>query len=138
MDMLANEQNIRGRDFATWALRQWIAWRNDHELLLYRQLQEKMNYRALEAEVVLELLHTFPPEARGNPETYEKLIANLTENRMAIRHLSYWHLVALVPEGRTVKYDPAGDKKARELGQVEWRKLIPEGKLPPPPKTKPK
>jgi hypothetical protein len=139
MDILGDETDALGRDVANLSLRHWIAQKPDNELILYRTLHEKMAYSPLQAEVVLELLHLFPPEARQRPFTYEKLIFNLTDKKLAIRYLSYWHLANLVPDGaRAIRYDPAGDKELLANAQKEWKKLIPDGKLPPPPKTKPK
>jgi hypothetical protein len=134
--IIGNDADGLNRHFATVALRHWLGQKAAHELQLYQALQQKMGYTALQAEIVMELLHTFPVDARQNPETYEKLIANLTDKKLAIRHLSYWHLVGLAPDGlKKIKYDPA-DKEQLAAAQKEWKKLIPDGALPP--KTKPK
>src|SRR5262249_37757699 len=99
MDIVGNDPDAVNRYFATVALRRWLGQKPAHELQLYQALQKKMGYTALQAEIIMELLHTFPVDARQNPETYEKLIANLTDKKLAIRHLSYWHLVGLAPDG---------------------------------------
>lgn len=131
---LADEKDALNRDQARSGLRHWLGQKSEHELKLYRALQ-KMTYSALQSEVIMELLHTFPVDARQNPETYEKLIANLTDRKLAIRYLSYWHLVGLAPDGiKKIKYDPAGDKEFLAAGQREWKKFIPDGALPPKPK----
>jgi hypothetical protein len=132
MDALADETDALGRDIATLSLQHWMGQRPDNELKLYRAMHEKMKtYTALQAEVVMELLHPFPREVRNDPGHYEKLIYNLTDPKLAIRHLSYWHLINLVPEAKKqVRYDPAGDKAALLAGQKEWKKLIPDGTVP--------
>jgi hypothetical protein len=138
IDVLEKDADPVNRDHATFALRHWLGQKAGNELKLYQALQQKkMGYTALQAEVIMELLHSFSVEARQNPETYEKLIANLTDKKLAIRHLSYWHLVGLAPEGpKKIKYDPAGDKEQLAAAQKEWKKLIPDGGLPSKPKPK--
>ena len=120
------------------ALRQWIGDKRENELILYETLHDKMRfYTRQEAEMVLELLHSFSPEARQDTETYVKLILNLTHRKLAIRHLSHWHLVGLYPEGRSIPYSHTADKDTLANGQREWKKRIPEGGLPPKPKAPP-
>jgi hypothetical protein len=48
-----------------------------------------------------------------------------------IRELAAWRLYQLVPQGKDIAYDAAGSAEERTRGQAVWRKLIPEGKLPP-------
>ena len=113
--------------------------KRENEMLLYRTITEKMKatYSPLQAEIIMELLHLFPPDARKAPETYEKLISNLTDKKLAVRHLSYWHLVRLDWEGpKTIRYDPAGEPGQLEAAYKEWKKRIPDGKVPPPAATK--
>jgi hypothetical protein len=86
---------------------------------------------------MLQLLHGFNDQELAEPETYELLIAYLTDSRLAIRALAYWHLVRLVPAGKDIAYNPTDDKEALKQGQQEWRKLVPEGKVPPKPKAEP-
>ena len=45
----------------------------------------------------------------------------------ALRHLLY-----LYPDGRKIAYNPSGDSTARQTGYEAWRKLLMDGKLPPP------
>jgi hypothetical protein len=135
LNILGNEKDPLERDQAVEVLRLWMGRKRENEMLLYRTITEKMKatYSPLQAEIIMELLHLFPPDARKAPETYEKLISNLTDKKLAVRHLSYWHLVRLDWEGpKTIRYDPAGEPGQLEAAYKEWKKRIPDGKLPPP------
>jgi hypothetical protein len=55
---------------------------------------------------------------------------------MPARELARWHLVRLVPEGASIKYDAAAPEAERLQAIAEWRRLVPPGELPPPPKKK--
>jgi hypothetical protein len=88
----------------------------------------------VDAETVVDLLHSFGENDLARPETYETLIDYMEGDRILIRALANWHLMRLVPEGQEFKFNPAGDKKDRDEAVKKWRKLIPVGKLPPPPK----
>jgi hypothetical protein len=113
-------------------LRHWIGlhWQND--LVLYDALRKK-HYSKGEAHTIMELLHSFSDKERGHPETYETLIGYLRQSNKPIRALAYWHLVRLVPWGRAIPYDPMGDSQQVERAYQEWKKLVPDGKLPKPP-----
>ena len=53
-----------------------------------------------------------------------------------VREMAYWQLALLAPgESAQVKYDPAGDERQRDNAYREWKKLIPEGQVPKPPKA---
>jgi hypothetical protein len=71
------------------------------------------------------------------PETYSLLIDNLRHDRLAIRELAFWHLRRLVPAGQSIRYDPAGSSEQRERAFEQWKKLVPDGKLPPQPPQPP-
>src|SRR5262249_9530182 len=95
-------------------------------------------FRRDEAESVLDLLDGIPQEQRQQPETYEALIAYLRHNRLEVRELALRHLLYLVPDGRNIPYNRAGDSAQLREGYEAWKKKIPSGKLPPqPPPTKP-
>jgi hypothetical protein len=137
-DALADEKDDAGREAAVFALRSWCSREADHDAKMYLFLCDRKGYTKTQAEMVMELLHLFSRDALDKPDTYEKLIANLRHEKLAIRYLSYWHLIRLVPAGRDIKYNPAGDTEARERGHDKWKKLIPDGALPPkagPPKA---
>lgn len=143
VDALGDETHPDVRREAFVALRNWIGRGEEQVAKLYDPKKRTgilvdKKYRADEAESVLELLDGLPPQALKQPETYEALIAYLKHGRLAVRGLAYRHLLALVPAGRKIKYDPAGDREQIEQGYKEWKKLIPSGKLPPaPPPPKP-
>ncbi|MBL8792938.1 MAG: hypothetical protein JNM56_03465 [Planctomycetia bacterium] len=135
LTILGGDKDPLERDQAVEVLRLWMGRKRENEMALYRTINEKMKatYTPLQAEIIMELLHLFPPDARKAPETYEKLISNLTDKKLAVRHLSYWHLVRLDWEGpKAIRYDPAGDPAQLEAAYKEWKKRIPDGKLPPP------
>ena len=41
------------------------------------------------------------------------------------------------PDGQSIAYDAAGDSSQRQAAIQAWRRLIPEGQVPPAPKKKP-
>lgn len=138
MDALNDEKDPVSRDLAVFSLRHWIGQQHDNAFTLFRTLRTKLNYSEVDSEEVVDLLFPVSQQGRQRPETYEKLIGNLTHRRLAIRHLSYLWLLVLVPDGGKIKYDPAGDKEALARGQADWKKKVPEGSVPAAPKPPPK
>jgi hypothetical protein len=122
------------RQSAVVVLRHWIALHAGNDLVLHEALIKQRGFTTGEADTVLELLHSFSARDRARPSTYSRLINYLRHNKLAIRQLAHWHLSLLVPSGLTIKYDPAGDTAQLRSGAAEWKKLIPEGTLPKPPK----
>lgn len=118
-------------DNAVRALRHWIGRGPGQDQLLYQALQEKRGYSAAHAGTVLQLLHSFGEEDLTRPETFEVLILYLNHEKLAIRGLAHWHLIRLVPAGKSIGYDPLGKPEDRAKAQAEWHKLIPAGSLPP-------
>jgi hypothetical protein len=135
LDALANDRISQERKAAEAALRQWLGHSADSDAKLYRAVAAK--YRPAAANIIMELLHPYSERQKGQPETYEALIAFLKHDLLPIRELAYSHLMALVPQGRKIPYDPAGAPEQRSAGYDQWKKLIPTGKLPPPPSTAP-
>jgi hypothetical protein len=117
-------------DDAIRVLRHWIGRGPGQNQKLYQKLIEA-KYRPVDAETVLQLLHSFSENDLARPETYEALIDYLEDERALIRALANWHLTRLVPDGKEFKFNPSGDKKDRDEAVKKWRKLIPPGKLPP-------
>jgi hypothetical protein len=97
---------------------------------VYKALIEK-KYAAGQAEMVMELLHGFARKDLQRPETYESLISYLQHKDLGIRELAAWRLYQLVPQGKDIAYNAGGSAEERGTAQAAWRKLIPEGKLPP-------
>jgi hypothetical protein len=135
LDALANDRISQERKAAEATLRQWLGHSADSDQTLYRQIAAK--YRPAAANIMMELLHPYSDRQKAEPETYEALIAFLKHDLLPIRELAYSHLAALVPQGRKIPYDPAGSPAQRAAGYDQWKKLIPTGKLPPPPSTAP-
>jgi hypothetical protein len=117
-------------DTAILVLRHWIGRGPGQDQKLYQGLMEKGGFTPLQAESMLQLLHGFSDEDLAQPETYELLIAYLTDSRLAIRALAHWNLVRTVPAGRDIPYNPLDDKEAQRKAQQQWQKLIPPGRVP--------
>jgi hypothetical protein len=117
-------------DDAIRVLRHWIGRGPGQNQKLYAMLIAN-KYKPVDAETVLQLLHSFSENDLARPETYDALMDYLEDDRVLIRALANWHLTRLVPEGKEFKFNPAGDKKDRDEAVKKWRKLIPPGKLPP-------
>jgi len=118
------------------ALRNWISRAPGNDQILYNALLRVGKFPQAEADTVLQLLHSFGEDDLGHPEVYQTLIDFLEHDRLAVRGLAYWHLSRLVPQGEAFGYNPLDSKEKREAAVAKWRKLIPEGKMPP--KEKPK
>jgi tRNA A-37 threonylcarbamoyl transferase component Bud32 len=131
LDCLADEEERRPdiRRTAVWALLHWLG-RADRDAELLRVLVQEKRYQERQADTVVELLHGFTDEQLKEPPTWERLIFLLKSERPAIRELAYYHLFRLVPDGRRQQFDPGISAEQRERAFGEWKKLIPEGKLP--------
>jgi len=95
--------------------------KNDQKLFL--ALKQK-NYKDPQAQTVLELLHGYSEEDWTNPGIRSAIVDYLMSDKLAIRQLTHFVLMSLVPEGRKILYDPAGDIDQRERGYAEWRKVV--------------
>jgi hypothetical protein len=125
------------RDAAVVALRDWLGQAAGHPAALYKALTAR-RYTPAKAETVLHLLHSFSPEDRERPETYDTLIEYLRHGDLRVRQLAYWQLVHMVPQGKRLRpaYNAGGTPQELARGQAAWRRLIPQGQLPPPPEKK--
>lgn len=122
------------REAAVPALRHWIGRGVREDQALYQFLTRQRGYSAAQAEIVMQLLHGLSEDQdRGQPETYEALIAYLLHDKPAVRALAVWQLEHWVPQGKEIGYNPGGTDAERRRGYEEWKKLIPSGKLPPRP-----
>jgi hypothetical protein len=131
---LANERYADVRVAAASALRHWIGRGPHQDLLLYRALLAR-KFTEAQAEIVVQLLHAYSPADLEKPETYETLIAYLRSKQLPIRQLAISQLHALVPSGRKIAYDAAGPPESWQKAHDEWKRLIPDGKTPPPEKN---
>jgi hypothetical protein len=111
-------------------LRHWIGRAPGQDQLLYQGLVEGGRFSPVEAESVLQLLHSYGDADLAHPETYQTLLAYLGHDQLAIRGLAYWHLSRLVPAGKKFGYNPFDPKEKRDAAIQEWKKLIPTGKVP--------
>jgi hypothetical protein len=111
-------------------LRHWIGRSAGQDLKLYNELMEKGHFKPAEAELVLQLLHSFGDAALKKPETYEALIDFLDCDRMAVRALAHWHLERLVPAGRKIEFKATAAKEEREKAVKAWKELVPAGTVP--------
>jgi hypothetical protein len=127
------------RQEAMFTLRHWTGRNDGQEAKLYDPktgsgaLTGGGKYNRGEAETIMSLLHSLTPEQLRTPDTWAYLIENLKHDKLAIRELSFYHLRHNVPGWQKISYNPADPSDRRETAYKEWKKLIPDGKLPPPP-----
>jgi hypothetical protein len=136
VDALLDKKHREVRVVAIEELRHYIGLNRDNVLQLYQTLLKK-KYTAKQAEVVMGLLHTLSNRDLDRPETYSRLIDYLRQDTPAIRELAHWHLIRLVPKGSKIPFDALGNADSLDRAYQAWKKLIPEGSLPRPPKKKP-
>ena len=110
---------------AVYTLGHWIGRNARQDRKLYQSLHVKNGYTEVQAHTVMVLLHGFSEEQANTPETYEVLIDYLRSDKLAIRELVWRHLLRLWPEGRAIKYDPAGPAEMRDRAYDEWKKKSP-------------
>lgn len=112
------------------ALRNWIGRGPGQDQILYKRLIEVGKYKPIQAETIMQLLHSFGDNELAGPDTFQTLIDYLDHDVLAIRGLAYWHLSRLVPEGKKFGYNPTDGKQKREAAIRKWRQLIPKGQVP--------
>jgi hypothetical protein len=115
-------------------LRHWIGRCPGQDQILYQRLLEKGKFTPVQAETIMDLLHSFGDDDLARPETYQTLIDYLDHDQLAIRGLAYWHLHRLVPAGKEFGYNPNSSKEERDQAIAKWRKLVPVGTVPAKPK----
>ena len=103
---------------------------------MYEHLVKNEGYTATQAKNLLYLFNGLEEEKLRQPPTYELLILGLNSPRMPTRELAHWHLVRLVAGGNEIAYDAAAPEAMRLQAIAAWRRLVPEGELPAPPKKK--
>jgi hypothetical protein len=119
-------------DFGITVLRHWLGRGAGQDQKLYQFLNTARGYTPAQARIAMQLLFGFSAAQLRAPETYQVLIDYLGHEKSGIRNLAAWHLVRLVPKGRTIAYKPNGTAAEAGRTQAEWKKLVPAGELPPP------
>lgn len=133
IQVLNDKTKADARDMSVLALRHWLGRAPGQSIRLNARLQ-KDGYTATQAKNMIHLLNGIDKEKLRLPETYDLLIDALNHPKLPARELARWHLVRLVPAGKDIAFDAAAPEAMRLQSIEAWRKLIPEGKLPPPPK----
>ena len=122
--------HTRTRRAAADALRSWLARSPERADELARYLQVAVRSPQT-AERVLDLLYPCSEPDLKKPETYQKLIAGLNDESLAVRELSAWHLQDYAPaEADAVAFNPADSPENRRICLAKWHQELPPGKLP--------
>lgn len=127
---LATAKTQEQWDFGVTALRHWLGRARGHDQQLYQALTSRCGYTEGQARIVLQLLLGFTPDDLARPETFEVLIDYLGSPKAAVRSLAAWHLVRLVPQGKSLAFKPNGTETDAKQYQQEWKKIVPPGQLP--------
>ncbi len=133
-DALQDEDKQRAdvRDTATFTLQRWIGLGPERDQRLYNFLHDEKDLAWHHAEIIMSLLHGFSDNDLADPGTYERLIEYLRHEKLAVRSMAYFHLSRLVPKGaQKFPYDPTARAPERDQVYQQWKKYIPDGKLPP-------
>jgi hypothetical protein len=117
-------------------LRHWLGRGPWQDQRFFRFLTTARGYSEAQAKIAMRLFFGFSAAELRRPETYEVLIDYLGHEKPGIRNLAAWHLVRLAPQGKEIPYKPDGSPEDAAKAQAAWKKLIPAGELPPPPKMK--
>jgi hypothetical protein len=134
VETLSASPDADARDHAVLVVRNWLGRRPGQTVKLAEFQEKTKGLTPAQARSGMQLLLGFEPEKHRDPDLYSTLIVYLNHSRPPVRHLAHWHLVRLAPAGRDIPYDALAPEAEREKAQARWRELIPEGKLPPPPK----
>jgi hypothetical protein len=135
---LTNNNHADARDTAVLAIRHYLGRAPGKSIELFNYLTKSENYTPTQAKNLIHLFNGIQKDRLRQPDTYEMLIDALNHPKMAGRELARWHLVRLVPDGKSITYDAAAPEAERTRAVEAWRKLVPPGELPPPPKKKSK
>jgi hypothetical protein len=133
-EALENTKHRDVRDQAVLTLRNWMGRQPGHLSQLREHLTKTKKYSPAQARTITQLLKGFDERDRKEPQIYQLLIEALDFAVLPIRELAYWNLERLAPAGQKIAYDAAADEATRRRAVEEWRRLIPDGQLPPPPK----
>ena len=111
-------------------LRHWIGRKSGQDLKLYELMISARHYSKKQAEIFIDLLHSFGDDELKEPEVFEALIGYLGSDKAGIRALANWHLYRLVPKGRDIKFEPLASEAERKEAIEKWKKLVPKGTVP--------
>lgn len=136
IQVMDGKQSADARDAAVVVVRHWLGRAPGQTVALYKHLIMQEKYTPAQAKTLLYLLYGIESEKIKQPHTYDVLIGALNHSKVPVRELARWHLVRLVPDGKSIVYDAGAAEGQRLQAIAEWRRLIPEGELPPPPKKK--
>jgi hypothetical protein len=136
LQVLNSSDSADARDMAVLVMRNWLGRTSGQSILLYDHLTKKENYTPTQAKNLLYLFNGIEEERLKQPATYDTLIGGLNHSKMPMRELARWHLVRLVPDGKSIAYDAAAAEPQRMQAIEAWRRLVPEGELPAPFKKK--
>jgi hypothetical protein len=136
LKVLEQKEHADARDMAILVLRHWLGREPGQSVKLYEHLTKEQGLTPIQAKNFLHLLNGLEVEKLQQPSTYDVLIHGLNHKRMAVRELARWHLVRLVPDGKSIAYDAGADEAQRLEAIAAWRRLVPEGQLPIPAKKK--
>ncbi len=134
MRVLNNKDHADTRDMAILVLRHWLGREPGQSIRLYEHLTKIETYTPIQAKNFIYLCNGLEAEKRRQPATYDLLIRALDHGKMPMRELARWHLVRLAPDGKSIAYDAAHAAEQRREAILAWRRLIPDGELPPAPK----
>ena len=88
---------------------------------LLRKVLLDRGYKDEEADTLLVLLRRLE---QGDAATINRLLDQLTHNRLAIRHLAHQNLVSLLPSEKLPAYDPAAPPEKMEAAVKQLRKKL--------------
>jgi hypothetical protein len=131
-DCLGNERYWDVRDAAIEAVRHWLGRGAGQRERFRKALTEGNKYNAIETDTILYLLRMPSADNLRERDTFAIPIDELNSDKLAIRHLSFWHLLRMCnKEMRENKlmYDPTDPPERREFNQKKWQKALQEGKL---------
>jgi hypothetical protein len=136
LQAMSNPEHADVRDAAVLVVRHWLGESPGQSIALYKYLTTDQGFTPVQAKSFVHLCHGIQEERRKQPTTYELLIAALNHSKMPMRELAHWHLIRLAPDGQSIPYDAAAPEAERLQAVEAWRRLIPEGELPPARKKK--
>jgi hypothetical protein len=127
---LEDPKHERVRRAAAHALRSWLSHGHGRATELPRLLQVMVKQEE-KANLIMDLLHPYPEDELKNPDTYQKLIAHLDDDNLAVRELAYWQLEELAPmEAAKLTYKPTEGAEERRQVVANWKMMLPPGSLP--------